>query len=140
MIERQATDNEVPTGMAKNWNDPMPMGVTEYQGQSAGAGPGKASMAAQQDIPEWKKHIIGGSKGYAGAAVRMPHVDEIETDRAAGAPIRRDAFNIPGNRLPLCVGNEVETIAHVLASLPGTAWGLATCAPWQPFPWLVPRD
>ena len=72
----QATDNEMPTGMAKNWNDPMPMGVTEYQGQSAGAGPGKASMAAQQDMPEWKKHIIGGSKGSFGRKTNMSILEQ----------------------------------------------------------------
>ena len=31
MVERQQQDNEVPTGSTKNWNDPMPDGVVEYQ-------------------------------------------------------------------------------------------------------------
>ena len=31
MVDRQAADSEAPTGSTKNWNDPMPHGVTEYQ-------------------------------------------------------------------------------------------------------------
>ena len=31
MTDRQAADNDVPTGNAKNWNDPLPAGVTDHQ-------------------------------------------------------------------------------------------------------------
>ena len=30
MVERQAQDNEVPTGVNKNWNDPLPKTSLEY--------------------------------------------------------------------------------------------------------------
>merc|ERR1719193_2153765 len=76
MIERQATENEAPTGSTKNWNDPMPSGSTENQGQNAGQ---SAKPNPFQDMPEWKKHVIGGSKGSYGRRTNMSIMEQRES-------------------------------------------------------------
>jgi len=76
MTERQAADNDVPTGNAKNWNDPLPAGVTDHQGQNAGQ---TAKMNPYQDMPEWKKHIIGGSHASYGRKTTMSILEQRES-------------------------------------------------------------
>lgn len=71
MIERQAQDNEIPTGMAKNWNDPVPEKNVNDQ---PNAGPSKPGIPA--DMPEWKKSVIGGSKGSYGRKTTMSILEQ----------------------------------------------------------------
>merc|ERR1719509_327492 len=72
MIERQAQDNEIPTGMAKNWNDPVP--EKNVNDQENRAGPSKPGIPA--DMPEWKKSVIGGSKGSYGRKTTMSILEQ----------------------------------------------------------------
>jgi len=71
MIERQNMDNEIPTGMTKNWNDPVPAKDTE---DVQSAGPSKPGMPT--DMPEWKKHIVGGSKGSYGRKTTLSIMEQ----------------------------------------------------------------
>eukprot|EP00088_Acartia_fossae_P060368 TRINITY_DN7227_c0_g2_i2.p1 TRINITY_DN7227_c0_g2~~TRINITY_DN7227_c0_g2_i2.p1 ORF type:complete len:1114 (-),score=323.97 TRINITY_DN7227_c0_g2_i2:117-3050(-) len=77
MVERQGQDNEANTTTTpKEWNDPMPSGVRDYQGQNAGQ---SAKPNPYQDMPEWKRHIIGGSKGSYGKRTNMSILEQRES-------------------------------------------------------------
>ncbi|XP_034309636.2 ATP-dependent RNA helicase DHX8 [Magallana gigas] len=59
--QREAEMNSVPSGVNKDWIDPMPEGGDrKFAAQVRGAGMPPA------DVPEWKKHITGGQKASYG--------------------------------------------------------------------------
>ena len=65
MTDRQASEAEAAaseTGNMKSWQDPLAAGK---EGSSSMAG-FDVKNAMMNDMPEWKKHIIGGSKGSFG--------------------------------------------------------------------------
>ena len=69
MMERQQADSDQPSAGTKTWADPMPKpegGGQEGQSQTQGVGGYGKGGQGQQEMPEWKKHIIGGSKGSYG--------------------------------------------------------------------------
>lgn len=58
MQERQESEaSSKPSGDLKSWQDPL------AQGQGQGPDASGISKGLPNDMPEWKKHIIGGSKG-----------------------------------------------------------------------------
>lgn len=60
-IQREAEADAIPTGINKNWIDPMPE-ADSRQLASSMMGAGMSAM----DVPEWKKHISGGVKASYG--------------------------------------------------------------------------
>jgi len=78
MMERQQADSDQPSGGTKGWADPMPKPETGGQeGQSQGQGVGGYNKGqGVQDMPEWKKHIIGGSKGSYGKKTTMSILEQ----------------------------------------------------------------
>merc|ERR1719167_132086 len=78
MMERQQADNEQPSSGLKSWADPMPKSEGGTDGQSTNQGPGGygKSGLGQTEMPEWKKHIIGGSKGSYGKKTTMSILEQ----------------------------------------------------------------
>jgi len=76
MIDRQAQDNEAPTGVNKNWNDPLPKSNLAYDGQNSGQ---MAKPKYDADMPEWKKSIVGGSRGAYGKRTTMSIIEQRES-------------------------------------------------------------
>lgn len=57
--EQEAAEGAANQGSNKSWIDPMPeAGSSGAPSTSTGRG-----MGAPSDLPEWKKHIVGGPKG-----------------------------------------------------------------------------
>ena len=78
MQERQAAEAEVQAseaGGVKSWQDPLAAGKEGASGM--GGHEGKNSM--QNDMPEWKKHIIGGSKGSYGRKTDLSIIEQRES-------------------------------------------------------------
>ena len=72
MQERQESEsvNKVG-GDLKSWQDPVNRGSNDQADASAGPSKGLPS-----DMPEWKKHIIGGSKGSFGKKTSMTILEQ----------------------------------------------------------------
>jgi len=75
MIERQQADNEVDTSKGRSWADPMPKNAPALASDSQSGGPGKVG-GPPSDLPEWKRHIIGGSKGSYGRKTTMTILEQ----------------------------------------------------------------
>ncbi|XP_058459860.1 ATP-dependent RNA helicase DHX8 [Malaya genurostris] len=71
MLQREQEMDAVPTNMSKNWIDPLP----EEDTQSHGANTRGVGMT-MQDVPEWKKAIIGGKKSSYGKKTDMSLVEQ----------------------------------------------------------------
>ncbi|KAK0160569.1 hypothetical protein PV328_007967 [Microctonus aethiopoides] len=61
MLQREQETDSIPTGLNKNWIDPLP-GADSRALASNMRGIGLQT----QDLPEWKKHVIGGKKSSFG--------------------------------------------------------------------------
>ncbi|KAM7345400.1 ATP-dependent RNA helicase pea [Cochliomyia hominivorax] len=71
MLQREQ-EMDVPTGLSKNWIDPLP---DEDSGRTLAAnvrGMGSTPM----EVPEWKKHVIGGKKSSFGKKTDMSLVEQ----------------------------------------------------------------
>ena len=72
MEERQENEVKNSGGTSKNWLDPVNAGGFD---PSTMAGTGK-SGGLPPDLPEWKKHIIGGSKGSFGRKTNLSILEQ----------------------------------------------------------------
>ena len=73
MQERQSAESEAPTTTnARSWNDPLRK--TEVEEESVANTAGKSFN--NTDMPEWKKHIIGGGKGSYGKKTSMSILEQ----------------------------------------------------------------
>ena len=74
MQERQAAESDQPTTTNnRNWNDPLRKTQNEEETK---VDVGKPNMMNDKDMPEWKKHIIGGSKGSYGRKTSMSILEQ----------------------------------------------------------------
>lgn len=71
MLQREQEMDSVPANMNKNWIDPLP----EEDNRSLAANVRGVGMA-MQDVPEWKKAIIGGKKSSYGKKTDMSLVEQ----------------------------------------------------------------
>ncbi|XP_058835458.1 ATP-dependent RNA helicase DHX8 [Topomyia yanbarensis] len=71
MLQREQEMDAVPTNMSKNWIDPLP----EEDAQSHASNTRGVGMT-MQDVPEWKKAIIGGKKSSYGKKTDMSLVEQ----------------------------------------------------------------
>jgi ATP-dependent RNA helicase DHX8/PRP22 len=72
MLQREQEQDSKPANQTKNWSDPLPEDAKESYGESSrGMG-----MPPPQDIPEWKKHVIGGKKTSYGKKTDMTIVEQ----------------------------------------------------------------
>ena len=74
MQERQESEIKNPGGTSKTWQDPIGAGGAGID-PSLMAGAGKMG-GLPADLPEWKKHIIGGSKGSFGRKTNMSILEQ----------------------------------------------------------------
>ena len=75
MQERQQQESEQPTSTnTMKWNDPMRKN-NEPEESSVATGANAAGFN-NTDMPEWKKHIIGGSKGSYGKKTSMSILEQ----------------------------------------------------------------
>jgi len=75
MQERQQQENEQPKGFTQTWADPIrkPEGDEGTQNTSMAK---LNTMNPVDDMPEWKKNIIGGSKGSYGRKTSMSILEQ----------------------------------------------------------------
>lgn len=72
MLQREQEQDSKPANQGKNWSDPLPSEEEKGYGEtSRGLG-----MPPPQDIPEWKKHVIGGKKTSYGKKTDMTIVEQ----------------------------------------------------------------
>ncbi|KAE8746033.1 hypothetical protein FOCC_FOCC007291 [Frankliniella occidentalis] len=71
MIQREQEMDAVPAGLNKNWIDPLP----EADGRALAANM-RGIGATVQDLPEWKKHVIGGRKSSFGKKTNMSLLEQ----------------------------------------------------------------
>ncbi|CAH0554543.1 unnamed protein product [Brassicogethes aeneus] len=69
MLQREAEVDSQPSGKNKNWIDPLPE-EEDKPSQARGIG------LQTQDLPEWKKHVIGGKKSSFGKKTNLTIVEQ----------------------------------------------------------------
>lgn len=69
MLQREAEIDSQPSGKNKTWIDPLPDDETKAI-SSRGIG------LQSQDLPEWKKHIIGGKKSSFGKKTNLTIIEQ----------------------------------------------------------------
>lgn len=71
MLLREAENEQAgQAGAMKNWSDPLP----EVDEASTSRGP--SHMNSAHDVPEWKKHVIGGNKSSYGKKTDMSIMEQ----------------------------------------------------------------
>lgn len=73
MLQREQEMDSVPTSLNKNWIDPLP--EAEDGGRILAANVRGVGMAPQ-DVPEWKKAVIGGKKSSYGKKTDLSIVEQ----------------------------------------------------------------
>ncbi|KAK7871651.1 hypothetical protein R5R35_009021 [Gryllus longicercus] len=71
MLQREQEMDSIPTGLNKNWIDPLP----DADGRALAANMRGIGLA-NQDLPEWKKHVIGGKKTSFGRKTDMTLLEQ----------------------------------------------------------------
>ena len=72
MLQREEEMESAPqTGVNKSWVDPMP-----EADRSMASSSGRGTGAPLHDLPEWKKHIIGGPKSSFGKKTNMSIIEQ----------------------------------------------------------------
>lgn len=71
MLQREQETDSIPTGLNKNWIDPLP-GADSRALASNMRGIGLQT----QDLPEWKKHVIGGKKSSFGKKTNLTLLEQ----------------------------------------------------------------
>ncbi|KAJ8927443.1 hypothetical protein NQ314_020113 [Rhamnusium bicolor] len=69
MLQREQEVDSQPSGKNKNWIDPLP---EEESKTTSARGIGLQS----QDLPEWKKHVIGGKKSSFGKKTNLSILEQ----------------------------------------------------------------
>ncbi|XP_043867252.1 ATP-dependent RNA helicase DHX8 isoform X3 [Drosophila mojavensis] len=72
MLQREQEMEAVPSNLNKNWIDPLPDDDSSRHLAANMRGMG----AAPQEVPEWKKHVIGGKKSSFGKKTDLTLVEQ----------------------------------------------------------------
>ncbi|KAH8269590.1 hypothetical protein KR018_010000 [Drosophila ironensis] len=72
MLQREQEMEALPTNLNKNWIDPLPQ---EDSSRSLAANM-RGMGAAPAEVPEWKKHVIGGKKSSFGRKTDLTLVEQ----------------------------------------------------------------
>ncbi|XP_069948968.1 ATP-dependent RNA helicase DHX8 isoform X2 [Cherax quadricarinatus] len=70
MAQRESEMDSQPSSLGQNWNDPLP----ETQRNDPAMSRGLPSQ--QQEVPEWKRHITGGTRGSYGKKTNMSLLEQ----------------------------------------------------------------
>ncbi|XP_056637616.1 ATP-dependent RNA helicase DHX8 [Diorhabda sublineata] len=68
MLQREQEVDSQPSGKNKSWIDPLPEDETRIMGRGIGL--------QVQDLPEWKKHVIGGKKSSFGKKTNLTIIEQ----------------------------------------------------------------
>ncbi|XP_063227908.1 ATP-dependent RNA helicase DHX8 [Bacillus rossius redtenbacheri] len=71
MLQREQEMDSIPTGLNKNWIDPLP--ETDSRTLAANM---RGIGLTNQDLPDWKKHVIGGKKSSFGRKTDMTLLEQ----------------------------------------------------------------
>ncbi|XP_055689962.1 ATP-dependent RNA helicase DHX8 [Lutzomyia longipalpis] len=71
MLQREQEMDSIPASLNKNWIDPLP----EEDSRALAANVRGIGMTAQE-VPEWKKHVIGGKKSSFGKKTDMTLIEQ----------------------------------------------------------------
>ncbi|GFS95575.1 ATP-dependent RNA helicase DHX8 [Nephila pilipes] len=69
--QREAEMDSIPAGLNKHWIDPLP----DAEGRTLAANMRGIGLS-NQDLPEWKKHISGGSKASYGKKTQLTILEQ----------------------------------------------------------------
>ncbi|CAB0032554.1 unnamed protein product [Trichogramma brassicae] len=72
MLQKEQEAEATPAGMNKNWIDPLPSAENQTTTSSMRGGMG----IQLQDVPEWKKHVIGGKKSSFGKKTNLSLIEQ----------------------------------------------------------------
>ncbi|KAH8250732.1 hypothetical protein KR038_001464 [Drosophila bunnanda] len=72
MLQREQEMEALPTSLNKNWIDPLP----EEDSSRSLAANMRGMGAAPAEVPEWKKHVIGGKKSSFGKKTDLTLVEQ----------------------------------------------------------------
>lgn len=70
MIQRESELDAQPSNLGQNWNDPMPENQRNDPNMSRG------TSIQQQEVPEWKRHVTGGTRGSYGKKTSMSLLEQ----------------------------------------------------------------
>lgn len=91
MLQREQEMDTIPTSLNKNWIDPLPDGIADYElncdllltyflfyldDSRALAANVRGVGMAPQEVPEWKKHVIGGKKSSFGKKTDLTLIEQ----------------------------------------------------------------
>lgn len=77
MAARDAEIEAQPATFGQNWNDPLPEQARDPLGISGNANPAANKiMTQQQEMPEWKRHITGGTRGSYGRKTNLSILEQ----------------------------------------------------------------
>lgn len=71
MLQREQEMDSIPNNLNKNWIDPLP----EEDSRTLAANMRGVGIAPQE-VPEWKKHVIGGKKSSFGKKTDMTLIEQ----------------------------------------------------------------
>ncbi|CAG5108334.1 Similar to pea: ATP-dependent RNA helicase DHX8 (Drosophila melanogaster) [Cotesia congregata] len=71
MLQREQEMDQAPTGFNKTWIDPLP--DTENRNLASNM---RGIGLQSQDLPEWKKHVIGGKKSSFGKKTNLTLLEQ----------------------------------------------------------------
>uniref|UniRef100_A0A1B0CYN0 RNA helicase n=1 Tax=Phlebotomus papatasi TaxID=29031 RepID=A0A1B0CYN0_PHLPP len=71
MLQREQEMDSIPASLNKNWIDPLP----EEDSRTLAANVRGIGMSTQE-VPEWKKHVIGGKKSSFGKKTDMTLIEQ----------------------------------------------------------------
>ncbi|XP_017087912.2 ATP-dependent RNA helicase DHX8 [Drosophila bipectinata] len=72
MLQREQEMEALPTSLNKNWIDPLP----EEDSSRSLAANMRGMGAAPAEVPEWKKHVIGGKKSSFGKKTDLTLIEQ----------------------------------------------------------------
>ncbi|XP_055306636.1 ATP-dependent RNA helicase DHX8 [Sitodiplosis mosellana] len=125
MLQREQEMDSIPTSLNKNWIDPLPEDDTrELAANVRGVG------IAPQEVPEWKKHVIGGKKSSFGMKTNLTLIEQRQS-----LPIyklRDDLIKaVTDNQILIVIGEtgsgKTTQITQYLAECGFTARGKVGC-------------
>uniref|UniRef100_A0A2A4J898 RNA helicase n=1 Tax=Heliothis virescens TaxID=7102 RepID=A0A2A4J898_HELVI len=125
MIQREQEMESLPMGLNKNWIDPLP----ESDGRALAANM-RGTGITPQDLPEWKKHVIGGKKSSFGKKTNLSLLEQRQS-----LPIYklRDELTkaVADNQILIVIGEtgsgKTTQITQYLAECGLTARGKIAC-------------
>jgi len=125
MLQREQEMDSMPTGLNKNWIDPLP----EAESRTLAANMRGIGLQTQ-DLPEWKKHVIGGKKSSFGKKTNLTLLEQRQS-----LPIyklRDDLVKaVTDNQILIVIGEtgsgKTTQITQYLAEVGFTARGKIGC-------------